>query len=124
VASFLQSHFEQVVGFLPLAVLVLDVGFKAMLGNRDLHSFGGDLSLCGFVVYLGAVLHVLDFAPETLKGTAMITPLFGVIGSLIVWFVTLFMGSFEVWLFSLLASAIGLYISSLCAQSAWSMLKI
>ena len=72
-ASFLQSHFEQVVGFLPLAVLVLDVGFKAMLGNRDLHSFGGDLSLCGFVVYLGAVLHVLDFAPETLKGTAMIT---------------------------------------------------
>jgi hypothetical protein len=119
----IQSHFDQFIpAYLPLAVLAVDVFFKVMLGNWHLHPFGGDMALCGFVVYLGTVIHLIQVG-SALQGPALISSIFGIIGALLVWFITLFLGSLEVWGWSLLAAFIGLYTSSLCAESAWSMLS-
>ena len=121
--TFAGANQEQVVTVvIPVAILALDVIFKAMFGNRDLHPFGGDLALCGFVLYLVAVLNRLQFGsvPAT---SVIIDEIFGIILALVVWFVTLFLGSLERWFSSLISGFLGLYASSLCVESAWHMLS-
>jgi hypothetical protein len=119
---YLQQHIDQVVTVgVPLAVLVLDVVFKGMFGKRDLHPFGSDLALCGFVLYLVAVLNTIEFGPEQSRPVIMVEVL-AIIAALVAWFVSLFLCSLERWWLSLLSAALGLYSSSLCAESAWYML--
>ena len=108
---------------MPLVILVLDVGFKYALGNKDLHPFGGDMTLCGFSVYIGAVFHLVEIR-RPLAGEALGDVVIGITVSLVAWVVTLFMGSRKKWYISLIAGLLGLYVLSLCTGAAWSMLAI
>jgi len=122
VEEFVQTHYDQIVTvFLPLGVLLADVVFKTLLGNRVLHPFGGDMALCGFVLYLVAVLNIIPIAPEQ-PWPAIASKVFGIVGALTAWFITLLLRSFERWWPSLFGAFLGLCSSALCVESAWSML--
>lgn len=120
--EFVKAHCDQIITvFLPLGLLLADVTFKSILGNRDLHPFGGDMALCGFVLYLVAVLNIVQTVPPQ-PWPAMTVEVFGIVGALTIWFITLLLGSLERWWPSLFGAFLGLCSSSLCAESAWSML--
>jgi hypothetical protein len=121
--SFVHGHFSQLTGtILPLLILLLDVIFKFALGNKDLHPFGGDMTLCGFSVYLGAVFHIVEIR-RPLAGDALADVIIGIVVSVLAWIVTLYMGSRKKWYLSLLGAFLGIYVLSLCTGAAWAMLK-
>ena len=115
------QHLDQTVGVcFPIGILVLDAVLKYVLGNRHLHSFGGDLALCGFVLYVTAVFGTLD--PARLSKTALATEIGAVVLAFAGWFFSLALGSKERFFTSAAALALGLYSLALCSSAAWRML--